>query len=70
MNQKRILVLGDAMLDVVVRALEPVNITSDTASSVRLGREARARTSRSSWRSIITWLSWGQLVTTPPARCS
>ena len=26
------------MLDVVVRALEPVNITSDTASSVRLGR--------------------------------
>jgi sugar/nucleoside kinase (ribokinase family) len=37
-NQKRILVLGDAMLDVVVRALEPVNITSDTASSVRLGR--------------------------------
>jgi sugar/nucleoside kinase (ribokinase family) len=41
-NQKRVLVLGDAMLDVVVRALEPVNITSDTASNVRLGRGGSA----------------------------
>ena len=42
MNQKRVLVVGDAMVDVVVRALEPVNITSDTASKVRLGRGGSA----------------------------
>ena len=42
MNQKRVLVLGDAMVDVVVRALEPVHITSDTASKVRLGRGGSA----------------------------
>jgi len=41
-NQKRVLVIGDAMVDVVVRALEPVNITSDTASRVRLGRGGSA----------------------------
>ena len=42
MNQKRVLVLGDAMLDVVVRALEPVHVTSDTKSAVRIGRGGSA----------------------------
>ena len=42
MNQKRVLVLGDAMVDVVVRALEPVHLTSDTSSKVRLGRGGSA----------------------------
>jgi sugar/nucleoside kinase (ribokinase family) len=41
-NQKRVLVLGDAMLDVVVRALEPVHVTSDTKSAVRIGRGGSA----------------------------
>ncbi|MFZ1062859.1 MAG: PfkB family carbohydrate kinase [Acidimicrobiales bacterium] len=42
MNQKRVVVVGDAMVDVVVRALEPVHLTSDTASKVRLGRGGSA----------------------------
>ena len=42
MNQKRVVVIGDAMIDVVVRALEPVHLSSDTASKVRLGRGGSA----------------------------
>ena len=42
MNQKHVVILGDAMLDVVVRALEPVHLTSDTSSKVLLSRGGSA----------------------------
>jgi ribokinase len=39
---RRVLVIGDAMLDVVVRPLAPVAPTSDTPSRVRVGRGGSA----------------------------
>ncbi len=38
MSVKRIIVIGDVMLDVVVRPTGPVSPTSDTAADVRTGR--------------------------------
>jgi len=50
MSPKRIVVIGDVMLDVIVQPTSPVAPTSDTPANVRLGRGGRPpRTSRSLW---------------------
>ncbi len=42
MNQKRVVIVGDAMIDVAVRALELVNLSSDTSAKILMGRGGSA----------------------------